>query len=37
MKPGEIIADKYKLIRHLGDGTFSNVFEAEHIYKKTNK
>lgn len=35
MKPGEIIADKYKLIRHLGDGTFSNVFEAEHIYKKT--
>ena len=31
MIPGEIIADKYKLIRPIGDGTFSNVFEAEHL------
>lgn len=30
---GEIIADKYKIIRRLGSGSFSSVFEAEHIYK----
>lgn len=30
---GEIIANKYKIIRKIGSGTFSSVFEAEHIYK----
>jgi 5'-AMP-activated protein kinase catalytic alpha subunit len=35
MITGEIIANKYKILRQIGSGSFSSVYEAEHIYKGT--
>ena len=35
MTNGKIILNKYKITRKIGNGAFSNVFEAKHLYKDT--